>query len=164
MGLGAGPYFYEVFRFSWYFLISWVLTRSATCESTRIYQFITNNHVSFHLWWNENLLNYQNVSKYYDCRSIYVVSMWFIFHFYLHFQDDSLCNLMNIYLSIYLSIYLPICLSIYLSIYLSVYLCMCVCVCICACLTMYVWIYINVAGSVCLSIYACACVCAYVRV
>ena len=26
--------------------------------------FITNNHASFHLWWKENLLNYQKVSKY----------------------------------------------------------------------------------------------------
>ena len=31
--------------------------------------FITNNHASFHLWWNENLVKYQKVSKYYvyDC-------------------------------------------------------------------------------------------------
>ena len=28
--------------------------------------FITNNHASFHLWWKENLLIYQNVSKYYE--------------------------------------------------------------------------------------------------
>ena len=28
--------------------------------------FITNNHASFHLWWNENLVEYQKVSKYYD--------------------------------------------------------------------------------------------------
>ena len=28
--------------------------------------FITNNHASFHLWWTENLLIYQNVSKYYE--------------------------------------------------------------------------------------------------
>ena len=28
-------------------------------------QFITNNHALFHLWWKENLLNHQKVSKYY---------------------------------------------------------------------------------------------------
>ena len=27
---------------------------------------ITNNHVSFHLWGKENLLNHQKVSKYYE--------------------------------------------------------------------------------------------------
>ena len=33
-----------------------------------MYQFINNNHASFHLWWKESLLN-QKVSKYYghDC-------------------------------------------------------------------------------------------------
>ena len=32
--------------------------------------FITDEHASFHLWWKENLLNYQKVSKYYehDCK------------------------------------------------------------------------------------------------
>ena len=42
----------------------------ATVEATRIYQFIINNHTSFQLWWKENLLNHQKVSKYcdYDCR------------------------------------------------------------------------------------------------
>ena len=25
-----------------------------------------NNHASFHMWWKKNLLNYQNVSKYYE--------------------------------------------------------------------------------------------------
>ena len=28
--------------------------------------FITNNHTSFHLWWKENLVRHQKVSKYYD--------------------------------------------------------------------------------------------------
>ena len=34
--------------------------------------FITNNHASFHLWWKENLVKYQKVSKYYvhHCRHI----------------------------------------------------------------------------------------------
>ena len=41
------------------------LTRNAV----RIYQFITNNHVSLHLWRQQNFLKYQKVSKYYkhDC-------------------------------------------------------------------------------------------------
>ena len=32
--------------------------------------FISNNHPSFHLWWKENLVKHQKVSKYYetDCR------------------------------------------------------------------------------------------------
>ena len=25
-----------------------------------------NNHASFHLWWKKNLVNYQNVSKYFE--------------------------------------------------------------------------------------------------
>ena len=31
--------------------------------------FVTNNHASFHLWWKENLVKHQEVSKYYvhDC-------------------------------------------------------------------------------------------------
>ena len=28
--------------------------------------FIINNHNSFHLWWKENLVKHQKVSKYYD--------------------------------------------------------------------------------------------------
>ena len=32
------------------FLRSQFLSRSATREAIRIYQFITNNHSSFHLW------------------------------------------------------------------------------------------------------------------
>ena len=35
-------------------------------EATRIYQFITNNHASFHLWWKEKLLNHQKVSNYHE--------------------------------------------------------------------------------------------------
>ena len=32
--------------------------------------FVANNYASFHLWWKENLLKHQKVSKYYDhvCR------------------------------------------------------------------------------------------------
>ena len=32
---------------------------------SHLYQF-SNNHALFHLWWKENLLNHQNVSKYYE--------------------------------------------------------------------------------------------------
>ena len=42
------------------------LSRSATGEATRIYQFITNNEASFHFWLKENLVKHQNFSKYYD--------------------------------------------------------------------------------------------------
>ena len=43
----------------------------AALEATRVFQFIANNHALFHLKWNENLLNHQKISKYYehDCRS-----------------------------------------------------------------------------------------------
>ena len=34
--------------------------------ATGIYQFITNNHFLFYLWWKENLLNYQKVWKHYE--------------------------------------------------------------------------------------------------
>ena len=63
--------FYEVLKFP-NFLRSYVLSRSVNCETTRICQVITNNPGSFHLWCKENLLNHQNVSKYYEhgCRSL----------------------------------------------------------------------------------------------
>ena len=43
---------------------------SATREATRIYQFINNNHASLDLWWKENLVNIQKLTKYYvhNCR------------------------------------------------------------------------------------------------
>ena len=36
--------------------------------------FITNNHASFHLWWKENLVKHQKVSKYcdHDCGCVCV--------------------------------------------------------------------------------------------
>ena len=40
------------------FLRSWALIRSAARGATGIYQFITNNHALFQLWWKENLLNH----------------------------------------------------------------------------------------------------------
>ena len=43
-----------------------LLSRSATGEATHIYQFITNNHASFHLCWKDNLLSHQKLSKYYE--------------------------------------------------------------------------------------------------
>ena len=43
-----------------------MVSRLATREATRIYQIITNNHASFHLWRKENLLNDQKVSKNYE--------------------------------------------------------------------------------------------------
>ena len=36
--------------------------RKAAC----MYQFITNNHASFHLWLNQNFPKYQKVSKYHQ--------------------------------------------------------------------------------------------------
>ena len=57
---------FEILLIFPYFLRSEVLSRLATREATRVYQFITNNHASFHFWWKENLLNHQKVSKYYE--------------------------------------------------------------------------------------------------
>ena len=41
-------------------------------DADYIYQFITNNHASFHLLWKKNLLKHQKVSTYYEhgCSSI----------------------------------------------------------------------------------------------
>ena len=38
-----------------------------------IWQLITNNPASFHLWWKENLLSQQKVSKHYelDCKILF---------------------------------------------------------------------------------------------
>ena len=36
-----------------------IVFRLANSGGTGIYQFITNDDVSFHLWWKENLLNHQ---------------------------------------------------------------------------------------------------------
>ena len=67
VGLSTKWSLYEVLKLFWYFQ---VLSHSATREATSIYQFITNNHALFHMWWKENLLNHQKASKYYgyDCR------------------------------------------------------------------------------------------------
>ena len=57
--------------------ISVPLSRSAIGEATRIYKFITNNHVLFNLSEKEHVLNHQNVSKNYenDCKlSVILVS------------------------------------------------------------------------------------------
>ena len=72
--------FYEVLRSSWYFLISkdpksyviWQLVRKLVDT-----MFITNNPDFSHLWRKENLINHQNVSKYYDqdC-SIYLLKLY----------------------------------------------------------------------------------------
>ena len=67
----AERWFYGVIGFSWYLLLSnIVLGCLASSWTSRAYEFISNNHVSFRLWWKENLINYQKVSKYYedDCR------------------------------------------------------------------------------------------------
>ena len=44
--------------------LSCVFRHMATPEATRIYQFITNNHALFHLWWKKNLLNHQKISEF----------------------------------------------------------------------------------------------------
>ena len=88
----------EVLRFYWYFLISYfeVLSRLATREAARVYQFITNNHASFHFWWKENLLNHQKVSKYYehDCRQE-VLSWTDCFDFFDKIYSKKIFSIQN---------------------------------------------------------------------
>ena len=63
---------HEVFTSTWYFLISLAFKSLDVRQLVRqlVYvMFITNNRDSFHLWWHENFVKHQNVSKYYgkDC-------------------------------------------------------------------------------------------------
>ena len=72
-GLSARQQFYEVLRFYMIFpnfLRSQVFSRSAIREAPCIYH-VHYNQASLHLLLNENLLNHQSVSKYYehDCGS-----------------------------------------------------------------------------------------------
>ena len=56
-------------RSSWYFLISYGPKSYVVRPVMRqlVYtMFIPNNHDFFHLWWHDNFVKYQNVSKYYD--------------------------------------------------------------------------------------------------
>ena len=81
-GLGFG---YDCMGFSGFlifssFLGSQVLSSFATCEATHIYNmFINNNHASFHLWWQKNLVKHQKFSEHYDhdCRIA-----WKIFYYF----------------------------------------------------------------------------------
>ena len=68
-GLSTRQQFYEVFRFFWYFLISW----------------FTNNHASFLLLGMKNLLHPQKVSKYYelDCLENFILFFMSIVIFWL---------------------------------------------------------------------------------
>ena len=81
-GMGFG---YDCMEFSGFlifssFLGSQVLSSFATCEATHIYNmFINNNHASFHLWWQKNLVKHQKFSEHYDhdCRIA-----WKIFYYF----------------------------------------------------------------------------------
>ena len=53
----------------------------ATREEIINTRFITTNHTSFYLWWQKNLVKYQNVSKYYDHHCSY--SLLFTSYFLL---------------------------------------------------------------------------------
>ena len=69
---------FEIFLIFPNFLRSQVMSRSAAREPTYIYQFITNNHTLFHLWWKENFLNDPKFWKYYenDCTSTLHLEVW----------------------------------------------------------------------------------------
>ena len=62
------------------------MIRSATREANHIYQFITNNQVSFHLWLKENSVKDQKFSKYCDhgCRTIWPI-------YVTHFDSCLMC-------------------------------------------------------------------------
>ena len=66
--LGARHLFYKVLRYSWYFQISKVLSRSAIIRQLVYTLSISNKSTS---WWKEHFVKHQLVSKYYekDCRS-----------------------------------------------------------------------------------------------
>ena len=40
--------------------------------------FFTNNHASFHLWWEENLVKYQEVSNFYDYDCNDEIGRWWV--------------------------------------------------------------------------------------
>ena len=46
------------------FLRSKVFSRSVTREATPLYDFVSKNRASLHLWWKENLVKYWKVLKY----------------------------------------------------------------------------------------------------
>ena len=48
------------------FVRSSVWSHSANSEAIVYTMFITNNHTSFYLWWKENRVKHQDLSKYYD--------------------------------------------------------------------------------------------------
>ena len=78
--LGSSLKFNEVFDITLNFpnlLRSYVLGRQATRKVTRVYQFISNNQGSFHLWCKENLVKHQKFSNYYD----HVCLQNFLLHF-----------------------------------------------------------------------------------
>ena len=61
--------------------------------------FITNNHGSFHLWWKENLVKYQKVSKYYvhDCRCCVRDLLFLPFHTLCPFyQSEEVCHMYRV--------------------------------------------------------------------
>ena len=63
-------------------------SRSAFRKATRIYQFITNNQISFYMLWKESFVKHQKFSKYYDhgCRLIRICRIqWWHFLFYLKY-------------------------------------------------------------------------------
>ena len=53
-----------------------MLSRSATREATRMYHVLSNNHDSFHLWWKENLVKQQKISKYNGQNRSFLLIGW----------------------------------------------------------------------------------------
>ena len=53
--------------------------------------FISNNRELFHLWWKENLVNHQKVSKYYenDCRICLHKFLKFLRYFLISYDPKS---------------------------------------------------------------------------
>ena len=67
------------------------LSRSVSREATCIYQFIFNNHATFHLRSKENLLNHKKFSKYYehDCLQnflwffMFLLTDWIVINYHI---------------------------------------------------------------------------------
>ena len=90
-GLGAGLSFFGVWTVSWYFrqLVVRQLVRQLVYT-----MFISNNRPSFHLWWKENLVKHQKVSKYYetDCRLGLNIDLTYFYTYIFKVSVNFFCN------------------------------------------------------------------------
>ena len=73
--------------------------------------FLNNNRTSFHLWWKENLVKYQKVSKYYenDCRSeTWEEKLWILNDWAYHMLSNAAQKFFNPNLDVGYNLPLPL--------------------------------------------------------